>query len=155
MKRISFKTEYLFLGMIISLPFLDFSVFEIGFTLHLSYVFAILTLIFTLCKKEMQVFSPGFLITPLTLPLAIFLTFIFLSIFQSAFIPFGQKYMFRPNIEYFIHKPYIRSIVQFMALLFMVVPFFLTVNFIKTKDMLYRRWGYHCGALYFLGLSST
>jgi len=138
MKRISLKSEYLFLGMIISLPFLDFPVFEIGFTLQLSYVFAILTLWLTLRRKEMRVFGPEFLITPLTLPLAIFLTFIFLSIFQSRFIPPGQRFLAHVNVEFFVHKPFIRSLAQFTALLFMALPFFLSVNFIKTKTMLYK-----------------
>ena len=136
MKRL-IRSDILFLSMIFTLPFTGFPVFEIGFTVQISYIFALLTL-FSLIVEEIHKHSLKIIYAPLMFPAFLFLFIIFLSIFQSHFIPIGTKYMIHANTELFIHRPWIRSFVQFFALLFMIIPFFLTVYFSKTKEMLYR-----------------
>lgn len=130
--------EILFLSFIFSLPLLNehgFLTFEFGFTIYPAYVLAFLSIIlFFYIKKQYHDFN--FMGTAIDFKLALFLLVISLSIVQSRFI---QKDSFVPmshGVSFFTRFPYLRSISQVGAIIFMVMIFYLAFNIVKEKEIL-------------------
>lgn len=130
--------EILFLAFIFSLPLLNehgFLTFELGFTIYPAYVLAFLSIIlFFYIKMEYGDFN--FMGTAVDFELLLFLLVISFSIVQSRFI---QKEAFVPmsqGVSFFTRFPYLRSISQVGAIIFMVMMSYLVFNVVKEKEIL-------------------
>lgn len=119
-----------FLIMIAFLPLTAYPKFDLGFFIKLSYIMAlVLFLVFAAqaaLKKDLKIYR-----SPLDASLFFLFLVTALSIFQSRFIGEPQ-YVIRGS---WFNQPYNRSIFQFLALLSMMIPYYLTLSYIDSEKM--------------------
>lgn len=119
-----------FLIMVALLPLTAYPRIELGTFIKLSYIVSLVLFLVFLAqaavKKELKISR-----TPLDVSLFFLFLVTGLSIFQSRYIGEPQ-YVIRSS---WFNEPYNRSIFQFLALLSMMIPYYLTLSYIDSEKM--------------------
>lgn len=136
--KLSRILEIVFLAFIFFLPFMDENgllTFECGFTIYPSYLFGFLSLVLLslikISNKDTHIITSS-----VDCWLAAFIAVIFLSVLQSRFIISGLFVPMSGSVSVFTRIPYLRSLSQAAAMLFMVLIYFLVLSVVNDKRML-------------------
>lgn len=126
--------NYVFWIFIFLLPFtkvpLEIGSFSMQPSQVLICVFAVLYFSRAIAKKDRIVKLPK---TPIDLPFAIFVILITLSIYQSYNIPINYTDFVYSTIR---NRPFIKSITQIILIIPGVLSFYMTVIFLKNKELI-------------------
>lgn len=129
------KPNWIFFIFIFSLPFTKAGQLRIGESLILpSQILIILFMFFLIfyrrARQEAVLSIPK---TNINIPLAIFLMVCILSIFQSYTIPLNYKDFILAGMR---NRPFVKSITQVSLLIPAVLSYYLTVSFLKNRELL-------------------
>lgn len=105
---------------------------EIGFTVYPAYIFAFLGMTF-MYRNIVKTKDFSFFFTPIDKYLLLMLCVLFISIFQSRFIPLQSDIPQASANSIFNKMPGIRSFAQAEAILYMALIYFFVVNTVRTK----------------------
>ncbi|MCK4325788.1 hypothetical protein KAW55_03445, partial [bacterium] len=135
--KLKWKLEkILLLLFIFTLPIINEElVMEIGFTLYINYIFAVAAgAVFIAKRLKSKRFK--FWGSPIDFWLLFFIMAILLSIFQSSFITDISKVPMSTAVSIFTKHPWLRSISQVAAVVFMSFIYYLIINIVDDKRTL-------------------